>query len=266
MSAIWELLRKKHDGDLYVEECLMGPSGSPRLDAWVLKRTWSPLTTVGYEVKLSRSDFLRDDKWQTYLDACHGFSFVCPHGMIQPEELPSEVGLIWLSQTGRRLFTKRKAQRRDIEPPPELLVHVLMCRSVIVANMWEANAKRTGKDPGRERRVELWREWLKDREQCRGLGAEVAGKIREIWMETSRENARLKSLHETYEFVRKRMTELGFDPEKSLGERHRERRISEALALIPDRLLADVRGASSKLGELADKLEEWKTKNTETTE
>lgn len=48
--------------------------------------------------------------------------FVCPNGIIQPDELPPDIGLKWVAKTGTRLFTKRKAQRREIELPADLLV------------------------------------------------------------------------------------------------------------------------------------------------
>ena len=53
-----DLLRQRHAADVFVAECKMGRSSgaSPtrRLDAWVLKRSWSPLTIIGYELKASR--------------------------------------------------------------------------------------------------------------------------------------------------------------------------------------------------------------------
>jgi hypothetical protein len=47
-----------------------------------------------YEVKSSRGDFLRDGKWEQYLEFCTHFAFVAPAGAIQHWELPREVGII----------------------------------------------------------------------------------------------------------------------------------------------------------------------------
>lgn len=52
----------------------------------------------GYEVKISRSDFKSDDKWTEYLPFCNKFYFVCPPDLIQPSELPKEIGLIYVEQ------------------------------------------------------------------------------------------------------------------------------------------------------------------------
>lgn len=48
----------------------------------------------GYEVKLTRADFLADKKWERYLPYCNYFSFVAPRGIIKKEELPEKIGLI----------------------------------------------------------------------------------------------------------------------------------------------------------------------------
>ena len=54
----------------------------------------------GYEIKVSRSDFVNDTKWQDYLPYCHQFYFVCPPDLIQPDELPKEIGLMY-AEIGR---------------------------------------------------------------------------------------------------------------------------------------------------------------------
>ena len=45
---------------------------------------------------MSRSDFTGDHKWQQYLKYCHTFSFVCPYGLIQKDEVAQGVGLLWI--------------------------------------------------------------------------------------------------------------------------------------------------------------------------
>lgn len=61
-KAILELLRAKHAEDVFVPECKTGPSQGhdhSRFDAWVMKKSWANAATIGYEIKVSRSDFLR---------------------------------------------------------------------------------------------------------------------------------------------------------------------------------------------------------------
>ncbi|GAH65878.1 unnamed protein product [marine sediment metagenome] len=49
-----------------------------------------------FEIKSSRSDFTGDHKWQKYLKYCHTFSFVCPYGLIQKNDVPPGIGILWI--------------------------------------------------------------------------------------------------------------------------------------------------------------------------
>jgi hypothetical protein len=128
------LLEKHHERDIFFTEVKNGPTWSSshllKMDAWALPKTYAPLHTVGYEIKVSRSDFEQDQKWVEYLPLCHRFFFVCPGGLIRSHELPQEAGLIWVSSTGR-LITKKAAQHRepDLKQLNALLIYVLMCRT-----------------------------------------------------------------------------------------------------------------------------------------
>ena len=63
-----------------------------RIDMFYFNR-WNK-ETRGYEIKISRADFLQDKKWESYLKFCNWFYFVAPVGIIDPEELPESIGLI----------------------------------------------------------------------------------------------------------------------------------------------------------------------------
>lgn len=57
----------------------------------------------GYEIKVSRSDFLADvgsQKWRKYLAVCHQVYFAAPAGMLRKEEIPHGAGLIVLGDKG----------------------------------------------------------------------------------------------------------------------------------------------------------------------
>lgn len=140
------LLAKKHESDVYVPGCKNGPTHSAHqllvMDAWVLRKTWSPPTTIGYEIKVDRNDFLNDQKWPQYLPYVHEFYFVCPPGLIKAVDLPKGIGLIWTTMNGERLITKIRAQRQqpDMEKRLLLMSYVMMARSVIVSDMHAAAA------------------------------------------------------------------------------------------------------------------------------
>ena len=58
----------------------------------------SPRYVKIFEFKVSRRDFLADKKWMHYLEFCNAFAFVCPAGLIQKNEVPPGIGLLWVWQ------------------------------------------------------------------------------------------------------------------------------------------------------------------------
>ena len=97
-------LEKRHKDDLHFTEMT---TGSGRMDFWAMPRSWSKFGSKGYEIKVTRQDFERDDKWPSYVKACHYFSFACPWGLIDPSELPDGIGLLWVNKSGSAVSKKR---------------------------------------------------------------------------------------------------------------------------------------------------------------
>ena len=134
------LLAKRHCDDVFIPECKNGPTWRKvsrgqityRMDAWVLKRSWAQPCTTGYEIKVSRSDFLQDKKWKKYLPLCNKFFFVCPDDtIIRKDELPKYVGLIYLTKDCTSLRAVKRAVYRDVVLPDNLWRYIVMCRSEI---------------------------------------------------------------------------------------------------------------------------------------
>lgn len=174
---ILELLRQRHAEDVFIPECKTGASAgveSSRFDAWVMRKSWANAETIGYEIKVSRGDFLRDGKWQNYLPFCNTLYFVSPRGVILPSELPESVGLLNVTETGTRLMTARKAVYRHIQEPGSLLRYVLMSRATI-------GAERAGgfKYPDRASTTERWRQWLEEKKSAREVGYLVSKSLKE---------------------------------------------------------------------------------------
>ncbi|KKN14172.1 hypothetical protein LCGC14_0998810 [marine sediment metagenome] len=176
-AEILILLKAKHAGDVFISECKNGETwaadGLLKLDAWVMKRSYSPLATIGYEIKVDRTDFERDEKWPEYAELCHQFYFVCPAGLIREEDLPKGIGLMWVSKA-RKLHTRRKAvaSEPDIQKWNSLLVYALMSRSRIVANARAIY----GDDPTH---MEAMRAVVEEANERRELAKFVTGHIRE---------------------------------------------------------------------------------------
>jgi hypothetical protein len=63
----------------------------------------------GYEIKVNRSDWTGDAKWQQYSQFCSTLSVVCPAGLIEPAEVPKPFGLLHVS--GHSIRTVQRARR-----------------------------------------------------------------------------------------------------------------------------------------------------------
>lgn len=61
----------------------------------------------GFEIKVTRSDFLRDQKWEKYTEFTSSLTIVCPEGLIQPEEIRKPFGLLYVSEMGGVRFAKK---------------------------------------------------------------------------------------------------------------------------------------------------------------
>lgn len=117
-SNIMDLLRARHSDDVYFEEPVI-KYGKLRMDAWAMKKSWVNPRVIGYEVKLSRADFLQDHKMQDYLPYCNEMYLICPRGIVDPREVNESFGLILVSTSGTKLITRKKAPWRDVQIPEQ---------------------------------------------------------------------------------------------------------------------------------------------------
>lgn len=208
-DEILDRLAAKHAKDVFVPECKDGPTwtGSHlRLDAWVMPRSWSKYHTTGYEIKVSRSDFLRDQKMADYMPLCNIFFVVAPAGVVQSfDELPEGAGLMIASPKHRKLIVKKKAQQREIDDPVFLYRYILMTRAAIRKHVYSSL------EP--EANERFWRDWLEHRVISRDLGHRVSRTLREEInhkiVETERESKRVSDENERYAEIRQLLDELG---------------------------------------------------------
>lgn len=92
LEVLHKDIKSKYPARLNVSE--FSTKSGRRLD--MLSLDYMKGCVRGYEIKVSRQDFLTDKKWQEYLPYCNQFYFVVPKGLILPEELPPEIGLIYI--------------------------------------------------------------------------------------------------------------------------------------------------------------------------
>lgn len=133
-TDIKRALAEKHWKDFFLTEVKSGPTqlvvpgGLKILDGLAVRKSWTSPCFTGYEVKISRSDFLRDAKFYTYEELCNCLYIVCPKGMIERTELPESVGLIYYDPEKKTLTTRKKAIFRKIEYSPEMLLYIIFSR------------------------------------------------------------------------------------------------------------------------------------------
>jgi hypothetical protein len=209
-DEIIQLLKVKHAEDVFVSECKSGQSQCTshlRMDAWVMPKSWSNPATTAYEIKVSRGDFMRDEKWHLYLPYCNRFYFICPAELIKPEEVPDQAGLMWVAKTGSRIYTKKKAPHRDVQIPEDLWRYVLMCRTEVRSEF---------RNEPKDERLAHWKEWLKTRQEAKDLGNQVAYHTRKYIQEVWAENGKLKVENEALAYLEKRAIELGVNPHEPI--------------------------------------------------
>lgn len=122
---ITNALKAKHMAkDIFAAQVKIGPAGSKIMDAVAVKKTWSPRTIIGYEIKVSRADFLSDQKHPHYMKNCNIFYFVAPKGIIEKSEIPEGAGLMICNENGT-LWTSKKAPYRDEPISVDVLLHIM---------------------------------------------------------------------------------------------------------------------------------------------
>ena len=177
-------LAKRHQNDLFYAEVKNGPTWTSNnlliLDALAIKKSWTQPCITGYEIKVDRSDFTRDEKWHGYLQYCNKFYFACPKGLIEPEELPAQVGLVYYDPEKDTIRTKRKALHKEITLSAEVLLYLLFYRT------------ESDRYPFFSKKQEYFKEWLESKQINRDFGRTIGTRMAEEIQKLSKENTRLK--------------------------------------------------------------------------
>lgn len=187
------LARKHEDREFFITECKNGPTGvAPgRLllfDGLAIYKSWTNPKIVGYEIKVSRSDFLSDTKYTQYMPYCHELYFVTPKGMVQRQEVDESLGLMWYNPETQVITTKRKAIYRKIEINANMLLYIIM------------NRLDSDRHPFHSSKTEYWKDWLENKISNRELGHHVESKLLE-------QNNELKEEIQRYRHFKERLNE-----------------------------------------------------------
>ena len=122
-DEIARCLSKHHSDDFFMTQVKTGATyGNQRLgifDAIAIGKSYN-LDIRGYEIKVSRHDFIRDAKWENYLNYCNRFYFVCPEGLIDKDEVST--GLIWI--VNEKIKIKKQTPHRSIAFPNDMFLYI----------------------------------------------------------------------------------------------------------------------------------------------
>jgi len=194
-------LSTKHHRDFFMTEVKDGGTVSRKvgdlriLDAVALDKSWAHKCITGYEVKVNRSDFKGDNKFYSYIPLVHAFYIVTPTGLVDRDELPIDVGLIWYNPEKGSLLTKKKPPYRDIEINTDFLLYIIY------------NRLESDRHPFHSSRTEYFKEWLEQKRENRHIGYEVSKKLRQE-VEHLRDKIRKISQFDATSHERKRYDEM----------------------------------------------------------
>lgn len=169
------------------------------MDLCAIKKSYSKPCITGYEVKVSRNDFLRDEKWPNYLQYCHRFSFACPKGIITKDDIRAignkSVGLVTINEHGMP-YTAVKPVYRPIELDAEFMLAIII------------NRMDSDRIPFYSSKAEYMKDWYKNKISDSELGRHYTRTIAKRMVKQAYELERLQGkLERTNRFTSELKTE-----------------------------------------------------------
>lgn len=164
-------LAKYHPNDFFISECktdstyFAGPQGLLIFDGLAVTRSYTGPCITGYEIKISRSDFQKDNKYHLYLQYCNEFYFVVPAGLLKKEEIPDNMGLIYYYPETGKLIKKKRALYRQIEEPVGVYKYIIYSR---------LEQDRT---PFYEERADYAKAYIEDKAEKQAIGKSLGSKM-----------------------------------------------------------------------------------------
>ncbi|WP_150383837.1 hypothetical protein [Bifidobacterium rousetti] len=167
--ALTERCRKRGDG-YWTEIEVQDPNGLLRLDGVALSWSFHRMWISGFEVKVSRSDFLRDAKYTVYRRYVDDLTLVCPARMIDRDEVPDGIGLLWYHADAKpgqpRLRYRRKPEPCDGDT--HQIEHQLLRR--LTRDSIDTRPNRFG-------RYETARRYVEERTALKNIGDALGSKM-----------------------------------------------------------------------------------------
>jgi len=135
-----------------------------------------------YEIKVSRSDFLKDIQEFTVKQAdaianSTQFYYVCPHKLIDPSEVPEICGLMWADAGGVKI--KKVAKIRELEKGLEPGFIAALLRASSEKKTWNPMWKYLGKDISESDLRKIAKD-LYETKRNKDISYEVSEEVRKI--------------------------------------------------------------------------------------
>lgn len=245
---IKEALARMHSNrEFFMTEVKNGPSYVAKgellqFDAVAIFKSWSHMQIRGYEIKVSRSDFLRDAKYSRYLPYFHEFYFVVPKGMVQRQEVEENIGLMWYNPETGNITTKKRAVWRDIEVDPLMLLYIIMYRID------------SDRAPFMLHKDEAFRAWLEGKETTKQLSYRVKSKLIEENVELQKRVEHLQETAEAEKELNALRSVLAKHGIKSFWHESLAEQLDEALSRQYPTELDDIRSAAQRVVTNIDQL------------
>lgn len=204
-NDIVRLLSIRHRYDICVAEApLRNGKESVYIDFWTMNKSWNRSCCTGYEIKVSRDDFTKDEKFYNYLPVCNMFYFICPKGLIDKNEIPEKVGLLYVSNNRISIIKKPVFVEIDRSRLLDLVQGILMNR----VNITKSTYSNVNID-----KVAYWEGWLKKKKNNDDYGSSLAIKIRDAYRgrmnELDSRNSKLLFENARLQSVKDALIELG---------------------------------------------------------
>lgn len=186
-----------HQKDYFITECktcstyFPDPQGLLIFDGLAVRKSYTGPCITGYEIKVSRSDFLQDAKWHLYLQYCNEFYFVVPNGLISKDELPENVGLIYYYPDSGSLKKRKKAMYRNIEEPVGVYKYIIFSRLD------------QDRMPFYESRAEYAKAYIEDKKGKEVLGIMLGSKMAKDLSDMQRKLESLSNVEHEHELLQK---------------------------------------------------------------
>lgn len=179
-TDIKKALANLHCKEFFITECKNGSTYFPpaqgllKFDGLAIYKSWTNPKVIIYEIKVSRGDFLQDNKWHLYLQYCHEFYFIVPSGMVKKTELPDNVGLKYYDpDTGAIRTVKKALYRGDITISCDMLMYIFMNKLDSDRIPFYGN-----------NRLQYAKDYLEDKAYKQRIGSELGSKMAKDLSET----------------------------------------------------------------------------------